>query len=358
MKIRIRSFDYPMVILLLTLLVFGVVMVYNASVVNAQKDFGDKYFFLKNQAIYGVIGVVFFFIISRIDYHFWSRFSFVALIGSLVMLLAVFIPGLGVKVYGAQRWLNIGFTTLQPAEIIKVSLILYFATLFTKKHKLTNFVFILAVVLGIVLLQRDMGTTTIIACIALSMYFLAEAPLTHFLTMIPLSVIAGIFFIFSSDYRKERFLSFLNPEKDLLGSSYHINQILIALGSGGFFGLGLGQSRQKYGFIPEVSTDSIFAVIGEELGFVGGIFLIAIYVLLIARCFYIARNAPDRFGSLFVGGIGAWIAAQAFINLASMTALIPLTGVPLPLVSYGGSSLIVTLAAMGIIANVSRQSSS
>ncbi|OGY28463.1 MAG: cell division protein FtsW [Candidatus Woykebacteria bacterium RIFCSPHIGHO2_12_FULL_43_10] len=347
-----------MIFLTLALVIFGVVMVYNASIVTAQRDFGDKYYFLKNQLLWSIIGGVVFAITSRIDYHYWQKFSLLALIGSVLLLLAVFIPGLGVKTYGAHRWLNLGFASLQPAEITKMALILYLSTVLTKKIQLTNFVFVSGLILGIVLLQRDMGTTIILGTIALSLYFVAGAPMSHFFVMVPSALLAGAFFIISSDFRRARFLSFINPNLDTQGASYHINQILIALGSGGFFGLGLGQSRQKYGFIPEVSTDSIFAVIGEELGFIGAAFLTVLFLLLILRCFLTAKRAKDSFGFLMASGISVWIAAQAFINLSSMTALTPLTGVPLPFISYGGTSLVVAMGAVGLLYNISKQSNS
>lgn len=351
-----KKADYLLIILALALVVFGVIMVYDASIVSAQREIGDKYFFLKNQLVWALLGIIAFSICARVDFHFWLKFTFPALLISLTLLLAVFIPGLGVKIYGANRWLNFGFFNIQPAEVTKLAFILYLSSIFAKKIRLTNFVFTTALILGIVLLQKDLGTATVIGLIGLSMYLVAGSPLRHMAVIIPVSLLALIFFIFSSNYRRERFASFLDPTHDPLGASYHINQVLIALGSGGFLGLGLGQSRQKYGFLPEVSTDSIFAVIGEELGFLGATFLVLLFLLLIIRCFLVAKRTGDKYGVLVASGIGSWLATQSFLNLASMTTLTPLTGVPLPFISYGGSSLVVTMAAIGMVFNISRNS--
>ncbi|MCL5411687.1 MAG: putative lipid II flippase FtsW [Patescibacteria group bacterium] len=347
--------DFFLAATALGLVIFGVVMVYDASVVSAYRDFADKYYYLKNQLVWLVLGLIALVVVSQIDYHLWERLSPLLLFGALVLLLAVLIPGLGVKAYGAQRWLQLGPVRLQPSEMIKLGYILYLSAWLSRKIKLVPFLVVTGFLIGIVLIQKDLGTATIIGSIGFATYFISGASLWQFSLLLPAAAVGGGFFILSSSYRAKRLFTFLDPTKDPLGSSYHINQVLIALGSGGLLGLGLGESRQKYEYLPEVTTDSIFAVIGEELGFIGAIILISIFILLIYRGFKIAQKAPDKFGQLVAGGITSWIAAQAFINLAAMAALIPLTGVPLPFISYGGSALVTTMIGVGILLNISKQ---
>jgi cell division protein FtsW len=210
-------------------------------------------------------------------------------------------------------------------------------------------------IVGIVILQKDLGTATIIALTGMTIYFVAGASWWQFILLSLSGFAGGLGLILTSAYRRARLFSFLNSSQDQLGASYHINQVLIALGSGGFFGVGLGQSRQKYGYIPEVTTDSIFSVVANELGFVGALVLILAFGYLIYRCTKIAGEAPDQFGYLLAVGITSWLGFQIFINIGAMVALLPLTGVPLPLISYGGSSLLMVMSAIGILLNISRQ---
>lgn len=346
--------DISLVIVTLGLVIFGLVTVYNASVFSAYRDFGDKYYFLKHQGVWAIGGIFALFVFSRIDYHFWEKLATFALIISFGLLFIVF-THIGVTAYGAQRWIDLGFFTLQPAEITKLSYILYLAALLSKKVKLLPFLVATGLLVGIVVLQKDLGTATIIALSGMSVYFLAGAPLIQFGLLSLFGFLAGAGLILTSTYRKARLLSFLNSSQDQLGSSYHINQVLIALGSGGFFGVGLGQSRQKYGYIPEVTTDSIFAVVANELGFVGASALIIAFIFLLFKGIKIAKEAPDQFGYLLSAGIISWLGFQILINIGAMVALLPLTGVPLPLISYGGSSLVMVMSAIGILLNISRQ---
>ncbi len=347
-----RSMDLGLVLVTLGLTIFGLVMVYNASAFSAFKDFNDKYYFLKHQGVGALVGLFALLVTSRVNYHFWEKLAFPAMLISLVLLVSVFSP-LGVKVYGAQRWVDFGFFTLQPAEIAKLSYILYLSAWLSKKVKALPFLAITGVILGIVLLQRDLGTATIIGLTGMSIFFIAGAPWWQFLGLGFLGAVAGSILILTSNYRKARLLSFLNSSNDQLGTSYHINQVLIALGSGGLFGVGLGQSRQKYGYIPEVTTDSIFAVVANELGFIGASGLILALAYLIWRGIQTAKGAGDQFGFLLAVGITSWLGFQAIINIGSMVALFPLTGVPLPLISYGGSSLVMVMTGIGILLNIS-----
>lgn len=333
-------------------------MVYNASPVTALRDFGDPFYLARLQLIWTLVAVVAGIVAYKINYKIFEQFAPIFMIGAILLLLAVFIPGFGVKIYGAQRWISVGgIFSIQPAEIAKLAYVAYLAALFSKKLKLTPFLVVTALVAAIVLLQRDLGTTVVISTVGLIMYFLAEAPLAHFFTIIPVGILAAAVFVLGSDYRRSRLLSFLDPTQDPQGTSYHINQILIALGSGGIFGVGLGQSRQKYGFIPEVTTDSIFAIVGNEFGFIGSLILIILFAIIIIRGFQIAKGTNDRFGKLLALGITSWIGVQTFINLAGMVALLPLTGIPLPFISYGGSSLVSVIMSVGILLNISKYTS-
>ncbi len=348
----------PDIILLSTsvlVILFGLLMVYDASPVTALRDFGDPFYLARLQLIWAVAALAAGIVAYKINYKILNTLSPLIILGAVSLLLAVFIPGVGVRIYGAQRWISVGgIFSLQPAEIVKLAYVIYLASWLSKKARLAPFIFVTALVAGVVLLQKDLGTTVVISATGLILYFLAEAPLIHFFTLIPAGILAAAVFILSSDYRRARLLSFLNPNADPQGASYHINQILIALGSGGLLGVGLGESRQKYGFIPEVTTDSIFAVIGNELGFIGATILIILFLAVVTRGFQIARKTDDKFGKLLAAGIASWIGVQTFINLAGMVALLPLTGVPLPLISYGGSSLVSTVVGVALLLNISR----
>lgn len=339
------------------LCLFGLLMVYDASQVEAFRDFGDKYYFIRQQIIWVTLGFIALTFFSFFDYHHLKRFATPFFLISFILLLLVFIPGLGISAGGAHRWLKISFLTIQPAEIIKLSSIIFFAALFQKQLKAPLFLLITAAVIAIVgIFQRDLGTAVVFSMIAFGLYFVAGAKIAYFLGLLFMGGVSFIGFILSSAYRKQRVLAFLDPFSDPQGFSYHISQVLIALGSGGLFGLGIGQSRQKYSFIPEVTTDSIFSVVGEELGLIGSIILISLIGFFIIRGFKIAESAPDNFGKLLASGLAIWLGTQVVINLAAMVSLIPLTGVPLPFISYGGSALLANLVAVGILLNISRQS--
>ena len=351
------TWDKLLVLGLLGLVVFGLLAVYNSSIVIALRDFADPYYFVKDQLRFAVVGFVLMYVVSLVDYRRWFKLSIPFLGLTLVLLLAVFIPGIGVGALGAKRWLNLGFTSIQPTEVAKLSLVLYLSAWFTYKERsrFGPFMVLLLVVLGMIILQPDMGTAAIISIISVIMYFVSQAPLWHFLILTPLALGGGLLLAVIAPYRLSRLLTFLNPDRDPLGASYHIRQILIALGSGGVWGLGLGKSRQKYEYLPEATTDSIFAVVAEEIGFFGSVILIGAFLFVIWRIFQIAKQAPDRFGRLVTAGIGIWFGVQSLVNLSAMVALLPLTGVPLPLISYGGSSLVMLLMGMGIVLNISRQ---
>lgn len=353
-----KKIDIPILLVSIIITLFGVVMVYDASSVIAYRDFGDKYYFIRDQTLWSILGFLALFVFTNIDYHFWKRMALPLLITTIVLLVGVFIPGIGVKALGASRWVNLKFFILQPTEFAKLSFSIYLAAWFSSKEKgrLWAFLLLLALVIGLIILQPDMGTGIILVVTSLAIYFLSGANILHFFILIPLFVVIAVLVIKVAPYRAARILTFLDPLRDPQGASYHIQQILIALGSGGLLGLGLGQSRQKYEYLPESTTDSIFAIIGEEIGFIGSVIIISLFILLFFRGFKIAQVAKDNFGRLLAGGLTSYLAIQTLINIGAQVAILPLTGVPLPFISYGGSSLIVNLAAIGILLNISKSS--
>lgn len=339
------------------LTIFGLIMVYDSSVVQAFQDFGDKYYYIKQQLIWVVLGLAAMGFFSVLDYHFLKKIAFPFFLFSLMLLIFASIPGLGEAGGGAHRWLRLGPMTIQPAEIIKLSSIMYFATLFEERKGMFRFVVGLVMVSFIIgFLQKDLGSTIVYFLTSVTTFLLAGAPMGLFVLSFPAVVLGGVGIILSSTYRVERVKAFFDPFADPQGYTYHIAQVLIALGSGNWFGLGLGQSRQKFEFIPEVSTDSIFAIVGEEFGFFGSVALIAMISYLVYRGFEISRSAADDFGRFLGFGLTLWLGIQAALNLAAMVALVPLTGVPLPFISYGGSALLANLVAVGILLNISKTS--
>ncbi len=349
--------DWWLIVSVVLLSLFGLVMVYDSSVAIAIRDFSNQYYFVREQAKWLILGSIACFIFSIIDYHVWRKFALPLLLATIVLLLAVFIPGVGVYALGARRWINMGLFVLQPAELAKLVLVIYLSAWFSQpeKKRLGAFLLLVGAVVGLVLIEPDLGTSVIILGIAFVLYFLSGASAYQFLLLFPIltSIIVGLAVV--SPYRFRRLTTFLNSELDPQGASYQIRQILLGLGSGGLFGVGLGRSRQKYEYLPEANTDSIFAIIGEEIGFIGAVAVILMFLFVVWRGFRIAKRAPDLFGRMLALGISSWIAIQTSINLASAVALIPFTGVPLPLLSYGGSSLIILLSAIGIVLNISRQ---
>lgn len=340
--------------LILGLTIFGVIMVANTSVVEAYRDFGDKFYYFRLQIRWAVIGILAFFVGLNFPYRNLKKISLPLLILSITLLVAVLVPGVGIEALGAKRRLGLAGFYFQPAELAKFSFIIWLSAFLSIKKRLWPFLLILVMLVGLIMLEPDLGTTVVLVASSLAIYFSSQAPLWQIGLAGLIGILGGTGLIFSSAYRKERLLTFLNPTHDPLGTSYHVRQVLIALGSGGLFGLGLGQSRQKYEYLPEVTTDSIFAVIAEELGFIGASLLILAFLLVIWRGLKIAKQAPDTFGKLLAIGITSWIGFQALTNFSAMVALIPLTGIPLPFISYGGSSLVLTLLASGILLNISR----
>lgn len=338
--------------------IFGLFIIYDVSSFVAFRDFADKYRYIKDQLFWtglGFLGLLFFL---KFNYRRLYNFSLPILLSAIFLLIMVFIPGIGVKLLGAHRWIDMRFFLLQPAEFVKLALTIYLAAWFSKKEKgrFMAFMLLLGLVLLLVMFEPDMGTAVVILSEALAVYFLSGSSIFNFAILIPFILGAGLFLVKTSSYRAKRFATFLSGSESIESSSYHVKQILIALGSGGLTGVGIGNSLQKYAYLPETTTDSIFAVIAEELGFIGATFLIVLFVVIIWRGFYIAIHAKDNFGKLLAGGITTFLAVQMIINLAAQTVLMPLTGIPLPFISYGGSALIIDLCSIGILLNISKNS--
>lgn len=356
-RFSMKKIDIPLLFGIIILTLFGLFMIFDASSYVAYRDFADKYHYVKDQFFWVVLGFAGLTFFSFFDYRLLHALALPILSVALILLILVFVPGIGVYLLGAKRWINTGIFILQPAEFVKLALAIYLSAWFSNKEKGRVFAFLLllGLVLGLVILEPDMGTAVVILSEALVIYFLSGANVAYFSLLVPFLAFLGFLFVKFSPYRAKRFEEFFNINQSVESYSYHIKQILIAFGAGGITGVGLGNSIQKYAYLPESTTDSIFAIIAEELGFIGATALILFFIFIFAKCFYIAVNAKDNFGKLLGGGITTFLAVQCIINLAAQTALVPLTGIPLPFLSYGGSSLIVDLCAIGILLNISKK---
>ncbi|EKE06117.1 MAG: cell division membrane protein [uncultured bacterium] len=349
------QYDKGFLYLILILVTIGLVFIADISTPQALNFFNDKFYFFRQQLIWAGIGIVAMIVVSNIHYNFWRKIAAPFFIVSVLLLIAVLIPGIGLSALGARRWISLGSINFQPSEVIKLALALYLAKVADRRIlKPLAFFIPVVIVCGLIMLQPDLGTTLVVGLIGITQIFVAGIPILYFLGSLIVGFIGIGVLIITSPYRRDRLMTFLQVTSDPLGKEYHIRQILLALGSGGLFGLGIGQSRQKYLFLPEASTDSIFAAIAEEVGFIGSFVLIAFFVLFVIKAFKIAASAPDQFSKILTVGITAWIGGQIILNLSSMIALTPLTGIPLPFFSYGGTSLSMILASCGILLNISR----
>jgi len=358
--------NHPSVLLPITagaLVTLGLVMILSASSVSSFASYGSSFLFFRKQVLWAIIGLVGFLFFARFDYRRLRGIGYLGMAGAFVLLVAVLIPGVGITAGGSARWIGTGSFALQPSELAKLALILFAADVFSRKdekslkefsHTALPMIPVLVILTALVMLQPDLGTTVIIGTIGLGMLFLAGAPLVYVLPLGAAGIsLAGLAAVIEP-YRRERLLAFLDPWKDPLDSGYHSIQSLIALGSGGWFGVGLGASRQKWLYVPNAHTDFIYAILGEEMGLLGTFVVLGMFAFLTYLGIRIARAAPDRFGMLIAGGITMWIATQALVNMGAVTATLPVTGVPLPLVSFGGSSLVISLVAMGILTNIAK----
>ncbi len=352
--------DSWLLIIVLTLLCIGLVMIYSASSYIAARYYGDASYYFQRELMWVALGLVAMVVTMRVDYRQWRRFSLAGMV--LILPLLVIVLKWGVTAYGASRWLAFGtFFSFQPSELTKLVLALYIADWLARKgnkvgtflYGLAPFVILVGIVLGLVLLENDMGTAIIIAGFAAVMFFTAGANMVQFLLAMGCG---GLIFLTQAfkGYRYYRLTGFLNPFKHITDINLQLYQSLLALGSGGWFGLGLGASRQKTGYLPLPYTDSIFAILGEELGFIGCAIVVLLFLCLAFRGFRLARRSQDLYGALLATGITTWLVLQAIINIGASTGTIPYTGVPLPFISFGGSSLVVSLAGVGVLLNISR----
>lgn len=363
-RLRQQRPNYFLALVVFALVLFGLLMIYSASVVISFQNFGYNYYYLNRQAVSLVVGIITWFVAVKIDYRVWQKYAFWMLIATLVLLIAVFTPGLGHgELGGANRWISLGPIFFQPSEIAKLTFILYLSAWLAKKGEKVKdfqsgflpFLAVVGLVAFLIMKQPDMGTMVVMSTIALSIFFASGASLAHLGASLVLAITLFWLLIRGSSYRLQRFLVFLHPEQQSLGASYHINQAMLAIGSGGLWGLGFGQSKQKYLYLPQAHTDSIFAIVVEELGFLRALLVVLALVVIGYIGYKIAKTAPDMFSRLVATGITTWFIFQAFINLAAMLGLLPLTGIPLPFISFGGSSLVVSLIAVGILMNISKQ---
>ena len=346
------------------LVLLGLVMVLSASFVSQLTNSGSPFLYVQRQLMWVGIGLASFFVFSRLDYKKLKGAGYVLIVMVGALLVAVLVPGVGQSAGGSARWLGVGSLSFQPSEVAKLALILFAADVFSRKqetrldelsHTLLPMVPVLGCLASLIMLQPDLGTTMIIGTIGLGMLVVAGSPMRFIAPIAGVGMAAATVAALIEPERRSRVLTFLDPWAQPLGDGYQTIQGLIALGSGGWFGVGLGASRQKWSYVPNAHTDYIFAILGEEMGLIGSFVVLGLFVALAYLGLRSARLARDRFGMLLASGITIWISVQALVNIGAVTASLPITGVPLPLVSFGGSSLVLTLAGMGILTNIARQ---
>lgn len=357
----LHGVDYYLLISVLAILAYGLVMVLSAGSVRGFNETQNTFFYVLKQIRWALFGGVVAFVVTRIPYPFLRRFAGVGMVITFLLLLAVLFTDKGMEANGSSRWIKIGPVNVQPSEIAKIALVLFLAN-FLDRYPVKRIKdmlvpgLVLVPILALVYKQPDLGTTMVLVFTAAAMFWQTELPTRWFLLAIPALGIPLLYLIRNTSYQWDRILVWLDPWKYASGQGYQITNAEIAFGSGGLFGIGLGRSLQKFGFLPEAYTDMIFALIGEELGLLGTLVLIGLFFFLYTRAFYVSRKCPDRFGRLMSFGITMSLAVQTGMNLAVVTGVMPVTGITLPLVSYGGSSLVITLVEIGILLNISRYS--
>jgi cell division protein FtsW len=359
-SVDIHKYDYLLVVTVAALLIIGLMMIYSATFVLGYQLYEQPTYFFIRQLMWLGIGTLALIVLARIEYHAWERWAVVLMVLNVAMLITVLV--FGQVHFGAQRWLLNG--SVQPSELSKLVIIIYIAAWLSSKGEqirkvtlgLIPFAILIGLIVGLIILQQDLSTAILVAVTALAMFFIAGGNLFQMIISGILGLGVLVLLISRSPYRLARIASFMDPlNADPLGQGYQIRQILIALGSGGITGLGLGTSRQKFGYIPASHTDGIFAILGEELGLIGCLVVIGLFVFLAYRGFRIALAAPDAFGTILASGITCGLIFQAIVNIGVVTASLPFTGVPLPLISFGGSSLITSMAGIGLLLAISRR---
>jgi cell division protein FtsW len=356
-----RPPDLVLFLDIVLLLTIGIIMVFSSSFVQAQTSYGDGFYFLKRQLLWALLGIFGMIALMRVDYQVYKKWATPILLVAVLLLIVVLVPGVGIKINGARRWLGTAAFSFQPSEVAKLALVLFLARYLSQhQDSIKQFVKGFAVPLlfvvficGFMLLQPDLGTAVTVALTSYLMLLAAGARKTHLVGLALLGVVVLGVAIAVAPYRLTRFTAFLNPWADPLGSGFQTIQSLYAVGSGKLFGLGLGMGRQKFLYLPEVQTDFIFAVIGEELGFIGSAFVLLLFFVFMWRGLKIALKVPDTFASLTAVGITMDVVLQAFIHIGVVTGSMPVKGITLPFISYGGSSLTLTLLMIGILLNIS-----
>lgn len=363
LKSKLPSFDVIFLMITGVIMFFGMATLYSASTVESLNNFGNTSYYIKHQFLYGGIsGIVSLYVLSRIDYHFWKKLLPLMIIGSIILLVLVKIPALNFNSGGADRWLHLGPILFQPSEIAKLVIIFYIAAWVEKKGKdINNFylgllpsLIIISLFAGLILMQPDFGTMLVLISVAFIMLFMAGIDWKYIFWTTVSGVLILAAFVKFEPYRARRITAFFDPSVDPKGISYQINQALLAIGAGGWMGYGYGLSRQKYNYLPEAISDSVFAVLAEELGFLRVVIVLLLFVGLFLRGMYIAKKAPDTFGKMIAVGITSFITLQALINIGAIVGLLPLTGIPLPFFSYGSTSLFIILSSIGVLLNISR----
>jgi cell division protein FtsW len=345
----------PLITLIFSLLIIGFTFISISSLTEANNTAGDRFYFLRKQGFWIIISLLAFFLFSKIKLNLIKKLSGFFYFFSIICLILVLIPGLSNSILGARRWLNLGIFSFQPSELLKLSSVIYFANLFSQESKknLTNLLIYLIGPFILIILEPNLSTALLIFAISISMFYLSGGKIMPIISICLCFIIVAFILIVTSPYRLTRLQTLVNPQTS--ESSYHSNQIILSLSSGGFFGKGFANSDQKYRFLPKVSTDSILAIIGEEMGFLGVATIIIIYASLTIRLIKISSLIKDQFDSLIVSGTACWISFQALINIAAIANIIPLTGIPLPLISYGGSSLVTLMIALGLTHNIEKR---
>jgi cell division protein FtsW len=349
--------------LVVVLCLIGLVMVLSASSVESLRQYGSPWYYFERQIMWLLIGAAAFVVAFRTDYHRWRRFSTASMVVAVGGLLLVLVPGFGISASGSTRWLGVGSWRIQPSEFAKLALILFGADVVDRRagragdwrYSMGPVLAGFGIVALMVMIQPDMGTTMVLAAIALAVLYVGGSPLGPMVGVLGAGATLTLLMAVAAPYRWRRMTSFIHPFADASNTGYQSAQGLVALGSGHFFGLGIGASRASWGYLPNQHTDFIFAIIGEETGLFGALLVIGLFVAFAVAGVRAAARAPDRFGALIAGGVTAWIAVQAIINIGAVVGLLPVTGVPLPFVSFGGSSLVITLGAVGMLANVAKQ---
>jgi cell division protein FtsW len=363
-RVRPGQPDYLLLVATVMLLITGLLAVYTSSYAVGFHDYGDPNFFVKRQVLFAVVGLCALLFFMQLDYNKLRAWSIWMLLAALVGLLLVLTP-VGVESNGARRWLDFGPVSVQPSEFAKLAVIVYISAWLSSRGSQINkfslgfvpFTLLVGVMGALVVSEPDMGTTVIIVLVACTLFFLAGAPLSHLALLLGFGALLSYAIITTREYQLDRLTSFISPTSDPQGNGYQILQLLIALGSGGPFGLGWAESRQKHLYLPSSQTDGVFAVLGEEVGFVGLMVIMAIFAFFVYRGVKVTLKTRDKFGTLLAMGIVSWIAYQTLINIAGITRTLPLTGVPLPFLSYGGSALVTVMAGIGVLLSVSRYSS-